>query len=112
MTSKVGLIFSCDSFYHPRPELLERMAHYGVLAVEMEAAALYTLAAQARPEGTGHLHGLGRHRHRGGGLRPGPAGDVRAHGRGGAHGDGRLSLSTAIQCGSVEFRATTTADSH
>jgi purine-nucleoside phosphorylase len=46
VTSKVGLIFSCDSFYHPRPELLERMAHYGVLAVEMEAAALYTLAAQ------------------------------------------------------------------
>src|SRR5690349_8154734 len=38
--SKVGLIFSSDAFYHPRPELMERMAKYGVLAVEMEAAAL------------------------------------------------------------------------
>ncbi len=42
----VGLIFSSDSFYGPRPELTARMADYGVLAVEMEAAALYTLAAQ------------------------------------------------------------------
>ena len=42
----VGLIFSSDSFYSPRPELTARMADYGVLAVEMEAAALYTLAAQ------------------------------------------------------------------
>ena len=46
VTSKVGLLFSSDLFYHPRPELMERMAQYGVLAVEMEAAALYTLAAQ------------------------------------------------------------------
>ena len=42
----VGLIFSSDSFYSPRPELTSRMAEYGVLAVEMEAAVLYTLAAQ------------------------------------------------------------------
>ena len=42
----VGLIFSSDSFYSPRPELTSRMADYGVLAVEMEAAALYTLAAE------------------------------------------------------------------
>lgn len=42
----VGLIFSSDSFYSPRPELVSRMVDYGVLAVEMEAAALYTLAAQ------------------------------------------------------------------
>jgi len=42
----VGLIFSSDSFYSPRPELTARMAEYGVLAVEMEASALYTLAAQ------------------------------------------------------------------
>lgn len=46
--SKVGLIASSDSFYHPRPELVTRMAEYGVLAIEMEAAALYTLAAQHR----------------------------------------------------------------
>jgi purine-nucleoside phosphorylase len=42
----VGLIFSSDSFYNPRPELTSRMVGYGVLAVEMEASALYTLAAQ------------------------------------------------------------------
>jgi purine-nucleoside phosphorylase len=42
----VGLIFSGDSFYHPRPELVSRMVDHGVLAVEMEASALYTLAAQ------------------------------------------------------------------
>jgi purine-nucleoside phosphorylase len=41
----VGLMFSSDSFYSPRPELVSRMTDYGVLAVEMEASALYTLAA-------------------------------------------------------------------
>ena len=41
----VGLIFSGDSFYSPRPELLGRMVEHGVLAIEMEASALYTLAA-------------------------------------------------------------------
>jgi purine-nucleoside phosphorylase len=48
VTTKVGLIMSSDSFYHPRPELTQRMTEYGVLAVEMEASALYTLAAQHR----------------------------------------------------------------
>ena len=42
----VGLIFSSDSFYPARPELVSRMVDYGVLAVEMEASALYTLAAK------------------------------------------------------------------
>jgi purine-nucleoside phosphorylase len=46
--TRVGLILSSDSFYSPRPELTARMADYGVLAVEMEASALYTLAAQYR----------------------------------------------------------------
>ena len=41
----VGLIFSSDSFYSPRPELMAPMVAHGVLAVEMEASALYTLAA-------------------------------------------------------------------
>jgi purine-nucleoside phosphorylase len=41
----VGLIFSGDSFYSPRPELLTRMVEHGALAIEMEASALYTLAA-------------------------------------------------------------------
>ncbi len=42
----VGLLVSSDSFYGPRPELIGRMVDYGVLAVEMEASALYTLAAR------------------------------------------------------------------
>ena len=41
----VGPIFSGDSFYSARPELLKRMVEYGVLVIEMEASALYTLAA-------------------------------------------------------------------
>lgn len=42
----VGLILSGDSFYSLRPELIMRMAEYGVLAIEMEASALSTLAAK------------------------------------------------------------------
>jgi purine-nucleoside phosphorylase len=42
----VGQIFSGDSFYTERPELMMRMVEYGVVAVEMEANALYTLAAK------------------------------------------------------------------
>ncbi len=45
VTAHVGLLFSGDSFYPPRPELLEPMVAHGVLAVEMEACGLYTLAA-------------------------------------------------------------------
>jgi purine-nucleoside phosphorylase len=41
----VGPVFSGDSFYSPRPELLQRMVEHGVLAIEMEASALYTIAA-------------------------------------------------------------------
>ncbi len=46
VTAHVGLVFSSDSFYSPRPELMQPMVEHGVLAVEMEASALYTLAAQ------------------------------------------------------------------
>ena len=41
----VGQILSTDNFYNPRPELLDLLADHGVLAIEMEASALYTLAA-------------------------------------------------------------------
>jgi len=41
----VGPVFSGDSFYAARPELLTRMVEHGVLAIEMEASALYTIAA-------------------------------------------------------------------
>jgi purine-nucleoside phosphorylase len=42
----VGLVFATDSFYNERPELVARMVDYGVLAVDMESSALYTLAAK------------------------------------------------------------------
>lgn len=42
----VGTVFSSDSFYHSRPELTQQVVQYGVVAVEMEAAEIYTLAAQ------------------------------------------------------------------
>lgn len=43
----VGTVFSSDSFYHSRAELTANVVEYGVLAVEMEAAEIYTLAAKA-----------------------------------------------------------------
>ena len=43
---KAGSIMSSDSFYHPDEEIWKTWARMGVLAVEMEAAALYTLAAR------------------------------------------------------------------
>lgn len=42
----VGAVMSADSFYNDRPELTKRLAEYGVLAIEMETSALYTLAAK------------------------------------------------------------------
>jgi purine-nucleoside phosphorylase len=42
----VGPILATDVFYTDRPDLYERLAQYGVLAVEMETAALYTTAAR------------------------------------------------------------------
>lgn len=44
----VGPIFAADAFYSDRTDLYERLAQYGVLAVEMESAALYTIAARHR----------------------------------------------------------------
>ncbi len=41
----VGLLFSSDSFYSPRADLTALMTDHGVLGIEMEAAALYTIAA-------------------------------------------------------------------
>ena len=42
----VGNIYSSDVFYDERPDLTEVMQRHGVLAVEMEAAELYALAAR------------------------------------------------------------------
>jgi purine-nucleoside phosphorylase len=45
---RVGQVLAADAFYTDRPDLFDRLAEYGVLAVEMESAALYTLAARFR----------------------------------------------------------------
>lgn len=43
---QVGNVFSADLFYEPDPAQLERMTRMGILAVEMEAAGLYGVAAE------------------------------------------------------------------
>ena len=45
-TVHAGGIYSSDVFYDERPDLTEQMTRHGVLAVEMEAAELYTVAAR------------------------------------------------------------------
>lgn len=44
----VGPVISSDTFYSDRPDLYDRLADYGILAAEMESAALYTIAARHR----------------------------------------------------------------
>ncbi len=46
VTPHVGGIYSSDTFYDERPDLNEQMTRHGILAVEMETAELYTLAAR------------------------------------------------------------------
>lgn len=43
---KVGNVHSADLFYNPDPASFDRMEAMGVLAVEMEAAGLYGVAAE------------------------------------------------------------------
>ncbi|MGI5309216.1 purine-nucleoside phosphorylase [Rheinheimera sp. WS51] len=43
---KVGNVFTADLFYNPDPTVFDRLEKYGVLAVEMEAAGLYGVAAE------------------------------------------------------------------
>ena len=43
---KVGNVHSADLFYNPDPAAFDRMESMGVLAVEMEAAGLYGVAAE------------------------------------------------------------------
>ncbi|AEV89015.1 purine nucleoside phosphorylase [Actinoplanes sp. SE50] len=43
---RVGPILAADAFYTDRPDLYDSLAQYGVLAVEMESAAIYTIAAR------------------------------------------------------------------
>lgn len=46
ITHHVGGIFSSDTFYDERSDLTEQLMRHGTLAVEMEAAELYILAAR------------------------------------------------------------------
>jgi purine-nucleoside phosphorylase len=43
---RVGNVFTADAFYNENPDDVHKWANYGVLALEMETAALYTLAAK------------------------------------------------------------------
>ncbi len=43
---KVGNILTSDTFYHDDPDHWKQWAEYGVLAIEMETTALYTIAAK------------------------------------------------------------------
>lgn len=40
---KYGPVFSSDAFYAESPDFAEKLGHYGIVAVEMEAAVLFTL---------------------------------------------------------------------
>ena len=43
---KIGNVLTSDTFYQDDPNSWKHWANYGILAVEMETAALYTLAAK------------------------------------------------------------------
>lgn len=43
---RCGEVFSTDYFYHPDPEFIDRVQAMGILALDMETAALYALARQ------------------------------------------------------------------
>jgi len=46
----VGNVFSADLFYTPEPEMFDLMAKYNIVGVEMEAAGIYSLAAELGAE--------------------------------------------------------------
>lgn len=45
---RVGEVFATDYFYHPDPDFIERVTAMGILALDMESAALYALARHHR----------------------------------------------------------------
>jgi len=50
-----GNVFSSDVFYHAVPDITQKRAAMGILAVEMECAALYTVAAHTGRRALGIL---------------------------------------------------------
>lgn len=63
---RIGRVFSSDFFYHPDQHLLELLQRFGFLALDMESAGLYGVAAELGAEAlsvltvSDHLIG-GRH---------------------------------------------------
>ena len=46
ITPHVGTVLTSDTFYNDDPNSFKKWAKFGALAIEMETAALYTLAAK------------------------------------------------------------------
>ena len=46
LSVKIGNVLTTDMFYHDNPNHWQLWADYGALAIEMETAALYTIAAK------------------------------------------------------------------
>ena len=46
MTVRVGNVYTGDAFYEDDDSMIHKLADYGVLGVDMETAALYTLGAR------------------------------------------------------------------
>lgn len=55
ITAHFGNVFSSDVFYNDDPDVTAKWARLGVLAVEMECAALYTVAAAEGKKALGIL---------------------------------------------------------
>ncbi len=73
----VGPIFALDAFYSDRTDLYDTLDDYGVLAVEMETAALYTIAARFRARALTHADRERPPEDRRARLRPGAGTDIR-----------------------------------
>lgn len=52
---RVGNVFSSDLFYHPETGLFDALSRMGILAVEMEVAGLYGVAAERGARALGIL---------------------------------------------------------
>lgn len=48
VAARIGGVFTTDTFYEDDDDTVKRLTQHGVLAVEMETAALYTIAARER----------------------------------------------------------------
>ena len=82
----VGLIFSGDSFYATRPELMTRMVELRRARRRDGGQRALHAGREVRPPGAGDLHRLRPHRHRRGDHLRGARADLRRHGRHRAHG--------------------------